>query len=103
MPRLSVDIDLVYVPVGERMQSLDEMTRSLRSLGSAIIAQIGDAKIQYSTLNRTEYVNRLIIEVRRAVVKVELSPVLRGTVYEPAVMQITRTAEDFLLGPEVHL
>jgi hypothetical protein len=27
-------------------------------------------------------------------VKVELSPVLRGTVYEPRVMRITRTAED---------
>ncbi|MEA5033318.1 MAG: nucleotidyl transferase AbiEii/AbiGii toxin family protein [Sphaerochaeta sp.] len=103
MPRLSVDIDLVYVPVGERMQSLDEMTRSLRSLGNAIIAQIGDAKIQYSTLNRTEYVNRLIIEVRRAVVKVELSPVLRGTVYEPAVMRITRTAEDVFGFAEVPL
>ena len=94
MPRLSVDIDLVYVPVGERTQSLDEMPRSLRSLGNAIIARIGDAKIQYSTLNRTEHLNRLIIEVGRAVVKVELSPVLQGTVYDPVVMRITRTAED---------
>ena len=94
MPRLSVDIDLVYVPIGERMQSLEEMTRNLKSIGNAIIARIPDAKVQYSLLNRTEYVNRLIVEVNRAVVKVELSPVLRGTVYEPTVMRITRTAED---------
>ncbi len=94
MPRLSVDIDLVYVPIGKRIQSLEEMTRNLKSIGNSIIARIPDAKIQYSLLNRTEYVNRLIVEAGRAVVKVELSPVLRGTVYEPTVMRITRTAED---------
>lgn len=94
MPRLSVDIDLVYVPIGKRKQSLEEMTRNLKSIGNSIIARIPDAKIQYSQLNRTEYVNRLIVEAGRAVVKVELSPVLRGTVYEPTVMRINRTAED---------
>ena len=94
MPRLSVDIDLVYVPIGKRIQSLEEMTRNLKGIGNAIIARIPDAKIQYSLLNRTEYVNRLIVEAGRAVVKVELSPVLRGTVYEPTVMRITKTAED---------
>jgi predicted nucleotidyltransferase component of viral defense system len=94
MLRLSVDIDLVYVPIGERMQSLEEMTRNLKLIGNAIIARIPDARIQYSRLNRTEYVNRLIVEAGRAVVKVELSPVLRGTVYDPTVMRINRTAED---------
>lgn len=94
MPRLSVDIDLVYVPIGERMQSLEEMTRNLKLIGNAIITRIPDARIQYSLLNRTEYVNRLIVEAGRAVVKVELSPVLRGTVYDPTVMRINRTAED---------
>lgn len=94
MSRLSVDIDLVYVPIGERKQLLEEMTRNLKNIGNAIIARIPDAKIQYSLLNRTEYVNRLIVEAGQAVVKVELSPVLRGTVYEPTVMRISRTAED---------
>jgi hypothetical protein len=46
MPRLSVAIDLVYVPIGQRAQSLDEMTQSLKN--------IGDARIQYSPLNRRE-------------------------------------------------
>ncbi len=35
MPRLSVDIDLVYVPIGERIESLEEMPRNLKSIGSA--------------------------------------------------------------------
>jgi predicted nucleotidyltransferase component of viral defense system len=58
VPRFSVDIDLVYVPIGERTQSLEEMTRSLKNIGDAIVARIGDARIQYSSLNRTENVNR---------------------------------------------
>jgi hypothetical protein len=70
------------------------MTKSLRSMGNAIVARIGDARIQYSPLNRTENVNRLIVEAGRTVVKIELSPVLRGTVYEPAVMRINQTAEE---------
>lgn len=94
MPRLSVDLDLVYLPVGERMQSLDDITMNLKSLGAAIIARISDAKIQYSPLNRTENVNRLIVEAGRVVVKIELSPVLRGTVYDPVIMRITRSAEE---------
>ncbi|MFA6680756.1 MAG: nucleotidyl transferase AbiEii/AbiGii toxin family protein [Sphaerochaeta sp.] len=93
MPRLSIDIDLVYVPVRERMQSLDEMTISLKSMGDAIVARLPNARIQYSQMNRTRHINRLIVEADRAVVKIELSPVLRGTVYEPAFMRITRTAE----------
>ena len=94
MPRLSVDIDLVYLPIRERIQSLEEMTIALNSIGDTIKARIPDVRLQYSSLNRTKYLNRLIIEVGRAVVKIELSPVLRGTVNEPVIMRITRTAED---------
>ena len=94
MPRLSVDIDLVYLPIRERIQSLEEMTIALNSIGDTIKARIPDVRLQYSSLNRTKYLNRLIIEVGRAVVKIELSPVLRGTVNESVIMRITRTAED---------
>jgi predicted nucleotidyltransferase component of viral defense system len=94
MPRLSVDIDLVYVPVKNRIQSLDEMTSCIKQMGKAIVVRIPNARIHYSLLYQTEYVNRLIIEVDRTVVKIELSPVLRGTVYDPVVMRINRTAEE---------
>ncbi|MPM16165.1 hypothetical protein SDC9_62541 [bioreactor metagenome] len=94
MPRLSVDIDLVYVPIGERIPSLESITRNLKGVGDTVIAQIPGAKITYASLNHTEYINRLFIEAGRAVVKVELSPVLRGTVFEPTVMRMTKTAEE---------
>jgi len=101
MPRLSVDIDLVYVPIGERAPSLDTMTRNLKGIGDTVIARIPSAKITYSSLNHTDYINRLFIEAARAVVKVELSPVLRGTVFEPTVMRITKAAEEIFGFAEI--
>ena len=55
MPRLSVDIDLVYVPIGEQAPSLDTMTRNLKGIGDTVIARIPSAKITYSSLNHTDY------------------------------------------------
>ncbi|NLA97697.1 MAG: nucleotidyl transferase AbiEii/AbiGii toxin family protein, partial [Spirochaetales bacterium] len=101
MPRLSVDIDLVYVPIGERAPSLDTMTRNLKGIGDTVIARIPSAKITYSSLNHTDYINRLFFEAGRAVVKVELSPVLRGTVFEPTVMRITKAAEEIFGFAEI--
>ena len=35
----------------------------------------------------------MIVKADRSVVKIELSPVLRGTVYKPRIMRINQTAE----------
>lgn len=93
MPRLSGDIDLVYVPIRECNFFLDEITMSLKNLGEAIIERLPNLKVQYSKLNQTENVNRLFVKADRSVVKIELSPVLRGTVYKPRIMRINQTAE----------
>lgn len=94
MPRLSVDIDLAYLPIAERDRSLEDITKNLRSLGESISKRITGSKIQYSFFRPSGHVHRLIVEADRAVVKIELSPVLRGTVYEPSIMRITKKAEE---------
>lgn len=94
MPRLSVDIDLAYVPIEERSQSFDAITKNLKGMGDTIISRIPNAKIHYSLLDHTEHVNRLIVEANKAVVKIELSPVLRGTVYKPEIRRITKNTEE---------
>lgn len=94
MPRLSVDIDLVYVPIQDRKISLEEMTSELRKIGSSIGKLLPQARIQYSRLHQSEYITRILIEADRAVIKIEVSPVLRGTVYIPEVRRIGQTVED---------
>lgn len=101
MPRLSIDIDLVYLPIAEREHSLEDITKNLKSLGTMIAARLPGAKIQYSLLRPTGHVHRLIVESGRAVIKIELSPVLRGTVYEATIMRTTKKAEEIFGFAEI--
>ncbi len=94
MPRLSVDIDLVYVPIKDRKISLKEMTTELQKIGSSIGKLLPQARIQYSRLHQTDLITRILIEADRVVIKIEVSPVLRGTVYKPEVKRIGRVVED---------
>ncbi|NQT58912.1 MAG: nucleotidyl transferase AbiEii/AbiGii toxin family protein [Bacteroidetes bacterium] len=94
IPRLSVDIDLVYIPVKDRETSLVEISGEFRKIAEKIKILIPNVKIQYSMLNKTEYVTRLLITSERSMVKIEISPVLRGTVYQPGLRRMRESAED---------
>jgi predicted nucleotidyltransferase component of viral defense system len=94
MPRLSVDIDLVYLPINGRDESLQEITDELNNIAKRINQLFPLSKIQFSKLDRTDYLSRLIVENERAIIKIELSPVLRGTVHKPEIKTICRRAEE---------
>jgi predicted nucleotidyltransferase component of viral defense system len=94
MPRLSVDIDLVYLPINGRDESLQEITDELNNIAKRINQLFPLSKIQFSKLDRTDYLSRLIVENERAIIKIELSPVFRGTVHNPEIKTICRRAEE---------
>src|ERR1700685_4079181 len=79
MPRLSVDIDLVYLPVADRDASLHEITMALRLIQNLILANIPNSKIQESMLPNTNYVVRLMVSTYDTTIKIEVASVLRGT------------------------
>src|SRR5271154_3428265 len=56
MPRLSVDIDLAYLPVGNRDVSLREITAALKRIKDRIVASIPGSRVQTSTLAGTDYI-----------------------------------------------
>jgi len=93
MPRLSVDIDLVYLPIKDRNTSLVEISQELMNIGSSIGKRFPKAKIRYSRLGKTDNVIKLTIQVDVNIVKIELSPVLRGTVYQPQIRRIRPIVE----------
>jgi predicted nucleotidyltransferase component of viral defense system len=94
MPRLSVDIDLVYMPIKNRDSSLAEISEGFVKIGRSIERLIPDAKIQFSRMGKTEYIIKLLVQVDRSIIKVELTPVLRGTVRSPKAMRIGRAEEE---------
>ncbi len=103
MPRLSVDIDLAYLPVQDRESSLAEVAVALERIAVSI-----EARLRGSMVQRTFVDGRLIklVAWRGGMrVKIEVSPVLRGCVREPAVLSVSQAVEDefgYVEVPVVH-
>ncbi len=92
-PRLSVDIDLVFLPMMERQDALNEIRKNLSELGESIRSGIGGASVIESFQSKDDAL-RLTISKGGAQIKVELSPVLRGTVYTPTVIPVNEDVEE---------
>ena len=92
MPRLSVDIDLVFLPLTGREEALNTIRRSLSTLAESIRSEIPGTRVVASFLEKQDAL-RLTVNKQGAQIKIELSPVLRGTVYPPAVMSVSESVE----------
>jgi predicted nucleotidyltransferase component of viral defense system len=79
LPRLSVDIDLTYLPVADRATSLAAIDAAMRRLAGAVCAALpgsaGDLQGEDGA------VRRLLVRDGGVQVKVEVTPVLRGVVF----------------------
>ena len=84
-PRLSVDIDLVFLPMMERQDALDTIRKNLSELAESIRYGIRGTSVIESFQNKGDAL-RLTVGKDGAQIKIELSPVLRGTVYAPTVL-----------------
>ena len=80
-PRLSVDIDVTYVPVKDRSESLADIKKCVRKIADDITNQIPDARVTTKQSGGTD--SRLIIRVAGAQIKFEVNTVLRGTLFDP--------------------
>lgn len=92
LPRLSVDIDLTYVPMHGRPKALAEIDAAMKRIEAAALAEIPGARI--TRYIREGTVLRLLVSADATQVKVEVSPVLRGVVNEPAVIPVADAVED---------
>ena len=93
LPRLSVDIDLTYLPVANREDSLRDIDAALRRIGGRIPAALNATRVQAGTLRREGVVNKLFVRDRNVQVKIEVTPVLRGCVYEPEERTVSNAVE----------
>lgn len=92
MPRLSVDIDLTYLPLAPRRESLAAIDAAMKRIAQRIRASVPGAQV-----NETQKEGAVVKLVARAggvQTKVEVTPVLRGCVYEPAVRPVSPAVED---------
>lgn len=82
LPRLSVDIDLAYVPIANRESSLIGIDKALENITAEIIRTIPSAKVDASLVHGTDKRIKLLVSRNGVSIKVEVTPVLRGSVYE---------------------
>lgn len=95
LPRLSVDIDLTYLPIADRAKSLEAIDSALKRIGDRITGAFPDMAVQGSAPGGKGAINKLVVRTKhRLQIKVEVTPVLRGCVYEPTVMPVSEATED---------
>jgi predicted nucleotidyltransferase component of viral defense system len=93
LPRLSVDIDLVYLPMNDRQTALQDIKKALHRITLRINEIFQDAEIVESFKDKSDAL-RLVVIRRGVRVKIELSPVLRGTVNQPEKLEVCQKVED---------
>lgn len=82
LPRLSVDIDLAYLPIADRESSLVGIDKALENITAEIIRTIPNVKVNASLVHGTDKRIKLVVSRNGVSIKVEVTPVLRGSVYE---------------------
>lgn len=91
MPRLSVDIDLVFLPTMPRNPALKTCGEALERIANAIEKRVG-VKAERQTHKADEL--RVMVQDGRTRIKIELSPVLRGTMHSPTILDVVEPVEE---------
>lgn len=93
-PRLSVDIDLTYLVIEERDKTLSTITKELLIINDRIQQLIPGSTINIRKLKGTDFISGLIVLCEGVAVKIEPNTVIRGSIFEPQVLQLSEKAED---------
>lgn len=92
-PRLSVDIDLVFLPDANRQQALEDIKQALDRISQNISLNITAVKVVKSYKEKADAL-RLTVQQNGVSVQIELSPVLRGTVFPVQLLSVCESIED---------
>jgi len=74
MPRLSVDIDLTYIPIEDRETSFTNISVALTNIKSSI-----EKRLQGSSVEHKVELHKLLVSYNDAMIKIEVSQIVRGT------------------------
>lgn len=86
-PRLSVDIDLTYLPMNDRDAALKGISNGIDVLSKDIKQRLPGSNITPQSSGGT--VSKLVIWKDNAQIKLEVNTVLRGSIYEPVEMELS--------------
>ena len=94
LPRLSVDIDLTYLPVNERDVALNDIRNALIRISGEIQKRIPGTKVTLRKIHGANVLRGMVVEREGVTVKIEPNLVMRGSVYPPEVRPLSRKAQE---------
>ena len=89
MPRLSVDVDLTYLPIENRETSLENIAASLEKIRLTTLAVLPQAQISLLPEN-----SKLLVSHRGVQVKLEVNQINRGALHVPKKMILCEKARE---------
>jgi predicted nucleotidyltransferase component of viral defense system len=92
LPRLSVDIDLTYLPLLSRPRSLGAIDKAMKRTAARIERGIRGSRVTEGLEEGS--VTKLFVRERGVQIKVEVTPVMRGCAYEPEPRSVSQSVED---------
>lgn len=93
MPRLSIDIDLTYLPLDNRSKALKNIQEGLGRIKSDIEKNIPGIRITTVPLNGGTDV-KLNCQGQGAQIKIEVNTITRGNVFPTELMQVVDSVQD---------
>lgn len=94
LPRLSVDIDLTWLPTQEFALDANQISGALERLAELFSAPPLKLQVQTSAPEKGGSINRLIVSRGRARVQIETTPVMRGTVHPVRTMAVQQQVQE---------
>ena len=88
MPRLSVDIDLLYLPIEDRTITLNNIDKALQRIISQLNVVIASPNIAYNSIGK------VIVHSGDINIKIEVNPVMRGILGSPQQVNLCSKAKN---------
>lgn len=93
LPRLSVDIDLTFLPLLPREETLKEIDEALDRVMATIMSDVPSTTVK-RIAGGGDGDTRIGVQEGRQLVKIETSPVTRGTIHPPERRVVTDAVQD---------
>ncbi len=94
LPRLSVDIDLTYLPIDNREKALSNISNQLKQSSEQITSKMADVQLTFKYAAKSKTIVGMVISRKNVSVKIEPNLVLRGSVYEPSKKLLCKPAQE---------
>ena len=93
-PRMSVDIDITYLPINDRDTALQEISLMLLRYSANIQKAFPNYKITKKMFKDSNLIKGLIVVNDNTAVKIEPNFVIRGSVFPPQKLSLTTKAKE---------